>query len=109
MAREEGRYPSLDQLDPLFKAFRASRVERFRVELRRRRVAELQARLAQGAMELDTFNREVWQFDSLTRLDGKVINGRNLFDEPVADARLDELERALRDGRIEMHGNYVWG
>jgi hypothetical protein len=59
------------------------------------------------AIDLETFNREVWVFESATYLRGKPIN---LYDEEAFDLeQITDVEKAIESGELELHGNYTWG
>ncbi len=60
---------SMDELRSRFAEFRASQPEQVRLAIRRRRVRELRGLLASGDVPLEVFNREVWPFETTTRLD----------------------------------------
>jgi MoxR-like ATPase len=100
---------SMDDLRSRFAEFRASRPELIRLAIRRRRVRELQGLLVSGDVPLDAFNREVWPLETTTRLDGEQISGRGLFEDPIPEELLARLERAIDDGGLDLHGNYLWG
>lgn len=101
-----------DPLEPLrqaFARFRENRVEQFRVQLRRVRAGQLRQLLADPeAIDLKTFNREAWVFESETRLDGEDTSG-SLFEKDPTEDRLEALWRGLESGTLELHGNYMWG
>jgi hypothetical protein len=100
---------SMDELRAQFAEFSASPAEQIRVAIRRRRVNELQDLIASGDMSVEVFNQEVWAFDTATRLEGVQIPGRALFEEPLSDALLTQLERSIDGAALELHGNYIWG
>src|SRR5688572_28329014 len=98
-----------DQVKVAFKTFQESALERFRVDVRRHRSAALRKLLADpSSITLHWFNKEVWAFSSSTRLDGVELD-KNVFDDDVLPDLLDQLSAALREGRLELHGNYIWG
>ena len=96
-------------LDEAFARFRDNPVDQMRVMLRRKRAEQLRALLADvNNIDLDTFNRELWQLESATFLDGKDIRKR-LFESEPPDAELcEQVTAAIEADTLELHGNYVW-
>lgn len=93
------------RLKEAFAQYRQDATNRFQVDLRRKRAEQLRDLLADpDAMDLKTFNREVWIFESQTLLDSKDITRKMLREASVA-----ELHDALQSGALELHGNYIWG
>ena len=93
-----------------FGKFKKDPRQRFRVQLRRHRAKEIKALLAiPERVNLDIFNREVWWFESETRLDGENIKGELLGTAPIESERIERLQNALSAGNLELHGNYTWG
>ena len=101
---------SSGELTERFGAFRESRLARFIVSARRRRAGELRTLLGDPeSVTLEIFNREVWRLDGGTTLDGEAL-GQNVWSAAEIDQALfDRLESALEQGRLEMHGNTMWG
>jgi hypothetical protein len=98
-----------DDLLAAFQRYRQDPVQRLRVRVRRARSDELRRRLADDErIGLETFNRDVWQFESSTLCDGEEIKGV-LFQDPLELTRQQQIDDALGTGRLELHGNYVWG
>ena len=78
---------------------------RFQLYLRRKRAEQLRELLADpDAIDLKTFNREVWAFETQTFLAGRDITRKMRSAAPVA-----ELYDALQTGALQLHGNYIWG
>jgi hypothetical protein len=99
------------QLAAQFATFRADAFYRFNVKVRRKRAEQLRHFLSYGqAIDLDTFNREVWVYESGTIWHGEQINLNNLiFNRTITEAQLAEYEQAFDAGEMELHGNYTWG
>lgn len=99
-----------EMLSDAFAKFRNSPVERVRARIRTERARQIRELLSDpDAMDLDTFNREVWNIESSTLLDGKEIRGR-IFPSGEPDAELiARLHDGLDRGVLELHGNYTWG
>lgn len=100
-------------MDPraMFAEFREDALRRFQVKVRRRRAHEIRALLARSSeLTLDVFNREVWNLETSVLLDGERLPANELFfnDDLSAD-RIAELDEALDGGRLELHGNTMWG
>lgn len=97
-------------LSSAFASFHNDDIEQLRVHIRRKRAEQLRKMLADvDAIDLDSFNHDVWVFESATRLDGDDIKGQ-LFPNGIFDADLRKRIRAALDkGTLELHGNYVWG
>ena len=97
-------------LSSAFAAFHSDPIEQLRVHIRRKRAEQLRSLLSNvDAVELDSFNRNVWVFESATLLDGNNIKGQIFPDQSLdADFR-QHIRSALEDGTLELHGNYVWG
>jgi hypothetical protein len=97
-------------LSSAFATFHDDPVEQLRVHIRRERAEQLRTLLSDPhAIDLDSFNRNVWVFESATRLDGEDIKGQ-LFPEQSLDADFrDRIRSGMENGKLELHGNYVWG
>ncbi len=62
------------------------------------------------AIDLDSFNRDVWNFESSTLLNGDEIRGRLFPPAAEPDEELmSQISDGLEHGVLEMHGNYTWG
>ena len=113
-----GQYPgglrnaTGEATDPVvaeFQQFLADPVQQLRCVVRRERAAQLRELLtAEPPVTLETFNRDVWKFESATFVDGQDVT-RELFSDELTPDRARQLEEALKGGRMELHGNYVWG
>lgn len=97
-------------LSSAFAKFHNDPVEQLRVHIRRKRAKQLRKLLANvDAIDLDTFNRDVWAFESSTRLDGEDLKNK-LFSPQFFDEEFRErIRHALDNGILELHGNYIWG
>jgi hypothetical protein len=98
-----------ERLKALFTAFEHDPLRCFQVKLRRVRAGQIRRLLANpAAVTLDLFNKEVWDFESRTILNGIGIKGM-IFGKGLTPEKLAELDGALESGQLELHGNYVWG
>jgi hypothetical protein len=97
-------------LEQAFARFRSDPLEQFQVTVRRTRAAQVRQLLADPvAVTLETFNHEVWRFETETRLDGKDITGTLYGTPPLTPEQIMAAEGALASGALELHGNYIWG
>ncbi len=109
-----------------FAAFQQDPLNRFKVNVRRTRAAQLRQLLSNpDAIDLQTFLYEVWNIESKTFLRSRnlelrilvkpsasVFSVERLFGQLFIDrdaVTLSELEAALASGDLELHGNYIWG
>lgn len=101
---------SLDaSLVAAFAQFRDDPVTQFMVQLRRHRAQELRSLFAAApAMDLATFNRDIWTYCSAASCAGEdvtsLLRSYNIPAESVA-----KLKRHLEAGTLELHGNFIWG
>jgi hypothetical protein len=58
-------------------------------------------------VDLPAFNDEVWRIETRTLLDGQAVTGELQRDMPADRAAV--FLAALDEGRLELHGNYIWG
>lgn len=92
-----------------FSRFHVDPIEQIRVSLRRKRAEQLRAFLRRtDGIDLDAFNREVWQFESATILNGRDIRGTIFASEPSDRGLSQQVADALAAATLELHGNYVW-
>ncbi len=97
-------------LKTTFEEFRQNPEYRLRVDIRRARAAQLRDLLApSNALDVDTFNREVWAIESRTMLSGRALRITAAGTLAQTKAELRELTDALRSGALELQGNYTWG
>jgi hypothetical protein len=83
---------------------------RFVRDVRGQRAAELRRLLSQpDQLSLEVFNREVRRLDGGILLDGQPVAGAEFFSSEISADRAEELSAALRAGRLELHGNCMWG
>lgn len=102
--------PAWAEIKRVFAAFRASPSERFYVTLRRHRAAQIRELLSNpAAVDLATFDADVWAIHTRTLLDGRETDILSHDDKPVDERTARELTTALGNGRLELHGNYTWG
>ena len=93
----------------IFDRFRRNPVEQFRINLRRTRAKQIsQMAKLPDTIGLEFFNREIWELESSTILNGVEIRGE-FFDEQLSLERAEDLAEALTENKIELHGNYSWG
>ena len=97
-------------LSTAFASFHGDPVEQLRVAIRRTRAEQIRSFLSNpDTVDLDSFNRNVWVFESATRLNGKDIKGQIFSDELHRPKFRDQVHSGLESGTLELHGNYVWG
>lgn len=90
--------------------FRNNRWMRFLVKLRRKRAGELRHLLSDpDAVDLDTFNHEVWNASSAILLNGDPVDKLIFGKIAPTDEQLSKLEEALDQGSLKIHGNVIWG
>ncbi len=78
------------------------------VSVRRERSRQLRDLLSTPpTVDLPTFNDDVWRIETRTLLDGQAVTGELQRDMPAA--RAATFLAALQEGRLELHGNYIWG
>lgn len=58
---------------------------------------------------METFNQEIWRYESKTILDGIDIHPIGDPTKRPDDKTLKRLEEALFTKDLELHGNYMWG
>jgi len=99
-----------DATKEAFHGFRNDPRATFVVSLRRRRAEQIRELLSDPqAIDLETFNREVWNFHSEARIGDEVIT-ENLGGTPkVSVEELQRYKDALESGALSLHGNYMWG
>jgi hypothetical protein len=97
-----------DLLDA-YTRFQQDETQQFRVNVRRNRSAFIREFMSREAIDPDEFNREVWIFESGTRVAGRDIKGQIPTTGPMSDELLQELKHAMASGTLELHGNYTWG
>jgi MoxR-like ATPase len=91
-----------------FADFRVDSYNRFVVQLRRKRAEQLRQMLSKPeAVSLDDFNREVWALERHTRLGNEEL--KVMTPIPLVPELVAQLESALNENRLELHGNYIWG
>jgi hypothetical protein len=79
------------------------------VKLRRVRAEQLRRLLARpDDLDLDTFNREVWQIGNTLSFGGEVVTPWSEDYQLVDAVWLKEFEQAVEAGNVEFHGNSVW-
>ena len=84
-------------------------LEHFVVRLRQLRAKQLRQLLADPAtVTLEIFNREVWSLGSMM-VNGRTIGSLQNMEIGITAAQLPELTTALDQGKIEIHGNSIWG
>ncbi len=111
---------SEEELKQAFEQFVQNPMQRFIVNVRRKRASGLRELLSDShILDTATFEREVWHIESLTYLRDREFE-LQLFDKRYGQSRLEqifrstnitleELEYALNAGTLELHGNYIWG
>jgi hypothetical protein len=92
-----------------FTQFQQDPLEYFSVKLRQCRAEQLRQLLADpSSVTLEIFNQEVWPLGSI------VVNGRRIgslenVEIGISTTQLPELTTALDQGKVEIHGNSIWG
>ena len=96
-----------------FRRYQADPDERLRVKLRRVRAAQIQRFFAQPEqIDFDTFNRDIWVFESRSLLGGEPIKELYWNIPMLSSDQKKRIEEALDADDVEaleLHGNYVWG
>ena len=109
----EGRARTVEIDDTIREAFRQycdNRAAQFAVRLRRHRSEQLQELLSKpDSIDLGTFNRDVWTVWSSATLNGKDVTPLLSPAAQLSEDQLAELEAGLETGRLEVHGNCMWG
>lgn len=102
-----GSEPS--SLQRAFNEFLQDPHDAFMVKLRRVRAEQLRQLLAvPNELSPEQFDREVWRIESATILGSKQLQLAYRWHElPVH--QITDLETELENGRLELHGNYIWG
>lgn len=99
----------IERLRAAWAQFQEDPVQRLWVQLRLKRAEELRTLLADPErIGVDDFNREVWQLENRTLLDGQDVTGE-IWSPELSAERATELLEALEAGRLEYHGNAMWG
>ena len=103
--------PVSEYLARRFAEFHSDPLQQFRVRLRRFRAAQLRDLLAHPeALTLDDFNHEIWRLETRALVDGVQTHSGEIFNvHGMSNERLAELDDALARGRLEYHGNSIWG
>lgn len=84
-------------------------LEHFVVRLRQLRAKQLRQLLADPTtVTLEIFNREVWNLGSMI-VNGRTIRSLEKMEIGISAAQLPELTTALDQGKVEIHGNSIWG
>jgi hypothetical protein len=92
-----------------FEKWRANAGNEFMVRVRRYRAGQLRQMLADPErVDLERFNREVWQIESATIVHPEGDRIRLALGAPPEGVTLARLNSALANGNLELHGNYVW-
>ncbi len=103
----QARSPTNKALREAFSEYRTQPRQRFSVKLRRDRARQLRELLSEpDALDLETFNNDVWVWSSSVYLNDEKINLTAY--ENVDLEQLARYERALDAGELELHGNSIW-
>ncbi|MEW6657088.1 MAG: hypothetical protein AB1424_00355 [Thermodesulfobacteriota bacterium] len=95
-----------------FSEFKLDLSQNLRVRIRRYRAGQIRKLLSNPEnVDLEIFNREIWRFESSTKLSGQEIKGQifTLENEPINSELISNLQLGLETCGIELHGNYMWG
>lgn len=97
-------------LSTKFAQFKDDPIEQLRVRIRRERARQLRELLAtSNVIDVDMFNRELWNIEASTLLDGEEIRGAIYSDKFNSQELRQRIDEALSQGSLELHGNYMWG
>src|SRR3712207_2669967 len=100
--------PTNKAIEEAFHEYRNMTPRHFHVKVRRERTRQIRELLSDpDAVDLTTFNSEVWLLSSGVYLNGEKIAFERLFDSADSD-ELTRYERALDAGELELHGNFIW-
>src|SRR5260370_33280555 len=92
-----------------FTQFQQDPLEHFSVRLRQMRAEQLRQLLSNPAMvTLEIFNHEVWPSGNMV-VNGQTIGAVIDVEIGISAARLPEFTTALDQGKVEIHGNAIWG
>ena len=99
--------PTNKALKEAFSEYRSKTRRRFHVKVRRERARQLRELLSDPeAIDLETFNQDVWVLSSAVYLNGEEIDFA-AFDSADSE-QLARYESALEAGVLELHGNFIW-
>ncbi len=94
-------------LKEAFSTYRSDPRRCFHVKIRRLRARQIRELLSKpDAVDLETFNGDVWVLYSRIYLNGEKISSA-AFDNADAE-HLTQYESALHTGELELHGNSIW-
>jgi MoxR-like ATPase len=104
--------PNIKQIKNLFTQVINDPAFKVVVKIRQSRAYQIRDMLKyQRSIEVAEFNKEIWAFESETKINGipthimkPLFNG----NDPLS-LNLEEISHALSFGTLEMHGNYMWG
>ncbi len=95
---------SIEMLRSVFEGFKQDPESHLTIRMRRERARQLRELLADpAAVDIVTFNREVWVHDSDTYLD------QDGARKKIANTSLEELAAGFEAGNVKFHGNHIWG
>ena len=101
---------NMEKLKIQFQRFRKNSFHRLSVKIRRKHSEELRELLSDiEKVDLETFNREVWRSENKPYLNGKEIDKISYLRKRPNPDMVDQLDKALESGNLELHGNYIWG
>jgi predicted RNA-binding protein with PUA-like domain len=97
-----------DPLPHAFRAFRSDPACRLHVKVRRTRESQIRELIRHPeTVSLEQFHRDIWNGETSAVLDGQEIRGQLIGQVTLEPERLEAVERALDEGRLELHGNFV--
>jgi len=110
----------IDKIRSAYAQFQSDPMARFIVNLRRVRAGQIRALLADPtAVDLETFEREVWRIEHRTYLKSRRLELQIFYKyyeqtqllKVMAEQHLSltELDKALHSGELELHGNCIFG
>ena len=102
---------SVDQpLVDAFARFKSDPSAKFVVQMRRLRAQQIRVILAEpDAIDLEVFNREVWVYSSTATCQGEDVKAALAATAKISPDQLELLNAGLGSGKLDLHGNFMWG
>lgn len=108
-SRDVDRQRPID-LRSAFEAYRQRPGQSLSLSIRRMRARQIRELLSDpGTITPEAFNREVWDRITAVELDGQDVKGEIEGALNLDAARIAQFENAILQGRLQYHGNSVWG
>ena len=100
----------MEELKRAFQEFRQDPLAMLQVEVRQARAAQIRQLMSNpDSISVKTFNSEVWNIETSTKLRGVEIKNKLFGKEALSSQLIGEYREALYAGQLELHGNYIWG